>query len=215
MTVPFLSACTFTTNSRNDGKSVTKSIKTAPFERINVYGNIDVYYTQGTRTSVKVKASWKTLKRLNVKTEDETLDISKATEGWKLFDRNTETVEVYITTPDLTGVEMAGVCDFHAKGHVDTDTLDIQIAGSGDLEMNSLICDKVSVNITGRGDARLKQLVSDKAYFSVTGSGDISSDNVNISYAESSIAGSGNITLNGKVKEHSESIAGSGDVSIK
>lgn len=214
LTTFLMSACMSETTVRNSGKTVTKNVETSNFERIKVYGSMDVYYTQDAQTSVKVKASEETMKRLEVKTESNTLVIRTKSDGFKFFSGSFGPVEVYVTSPDIIGVSILGSGDFVAEKPIDTDNMEIDISGSGDVEMKSLICDGLSVSIAGSGDVDLKQLTVGKVDFSVAGSGDISVGNAKIDYAESSIAGSGCVTIKGHVNKHSESIAGSGDVSI-
>lgn len=210
-----MSACMSENKVYTDNKAVTKNIETPAFERIEINGGMDIYYTQSTQTSLKVKASEEAMELLEVKVEDKTLIIQNKPEGWNVFRQGLGTVEVYVTSPDIIGVSIVGSGDFIAKAHIDTDNMDVDIFGSGDVEMNSLICDKLSVSIAGSGDVGLRRLTTGEAHFSISGSGDVSVSNANVAYTESSIAGSGSIAIKGKVLKHTESISGSGDVSIE
>lgn len=213
LTIILLSACASETSTRLSGKSITKNVKTPAFERISIEGGMDVYYTQGNVTSVRVEATERDMKRLDIRVEDNQLVIGVKSKVNFSFGSKGR-ICVYVTTPDIIGVSIAGSGSFYAEKLVDTDKMKISVAGSGDISMDNLICDELKSSIAGSGEVNLKQFTAGKASFSVAGSGDVSVSDANIGFVKSSIAGSGTIAINGVVKDHSESVAGSGEVSV-
>lgn len=209
-----LAACISGDRSRSNSKTVTKTYKPKAFNSISAEGNIYVHYTQGNRTSVIVKTNDKALKHFRLTVEDSTLTLRNKHKGWFLSGGMTETINVYVVSPDLTGVGMAGSCGFKAPRHVDTDNMEIEIAGSGNVEFGSLICDSLSVSIAGAGDMEIKQLNTGYSNISIAGSGCVSVKGGNIGNAENEIAGSGTIELAGNIKRHTEDVAGSGSITI-
>ena len=52
-------------------------------------------------------------------------------------------MEVYVTSPDLIGVTLKGSGEFISSEKVDSDNLEITLAGSGDILFTEIICDKI------------------------------------------------------------------------
>lgn len=209
-----LTACTLRSTTVNRGKTVTKNIRTAPFNAVSMLGGVDVHYVQDSVRSVKVVAPIGEMKRFTVYTEDSMLIIKPKDNGWRFFRSVSNDIDVYVTSPDLIGVNIAGSGDFEAKGHVDTDNMELGISGSGEIKFGSLICNSVSAHIAGSGSMELKKLTTGNARLEIAGSGDIDCDDVNIYSLKSSIAGSGSIEVNGKIKTHTEDVGGSGSVTV-
>ena len=207
-----LGSCAAEISRSANKKTVTRNVKTAPFTSISMYGSMDVHYTQGNTTKIKVQTDETTMKYLEVKSDGKKLVIKLKSPTWRMF--GSGDIDIYITSPDLTGVSISGSGDFEAERRVDTDDMTISIAGSGDVDFNDLICNSVKTSIKGSGDVEIDRLNTAKAKFSIAGSGDISVKNANIAYAKCSIAGSGDISLRGKIKSLDEDVAGSGTVSI-
>lgn len=208
-------ACASKTSSKNDGRTVSKTFKTAPFSIVSTFGSMDVHYVQDSVRSVKIVAGEETMKRLRVITKDSMLVIKMKDNNWRFFVGSTGDIDVYVSSPDLTGVYIAGSGDFDAKGHVDTDEMSIKVAGSGDVSFKSLICNSITAEVAGSGDVDFDNLITGSAEFSIAGSGSVSCEKANIGTLRSSIAGSGSIDVSGEIKEHTEDIAGSGSVNIK
>lgn len=215
ITLAALTACASGNPTRitgNNGVATEVSVKN--FDRIRVSGGMDVCYTQGDKTEVRIEASDKMKERIEMETKDNTLCIKTKKSGLKLFGGDSDDVKVYVTSPDLTGVEITGACDFEAKGHVDTDRMTVRVSGAGDVEFGSLVCDELNVSISGAGDMDIERLEADSVRFSISGAGDMSVDKAKIGFADCSIAGAGNITIKGKVARHKKHVAGVGSVSI-
>lgn len=207
-------SCISRSTSVNRGKLTTKTVRTAPFHSIAMYGGVDVHYVQDSVQYVKVTAPAEVMKRFMVYATDSMLIIQPKDNGWRIFKGGSGDIDVYVSSPDLIEVQIAGSGDFEAPGHVDTDNMDLSVAGSGTVEFGSLICNTVSVTVAGSGNIDLKKLTTGKARFSISGSGDIECDRADIYSLESAIAGSGSINVKGKVKTHTEDIGGSGSVTV-
>ena len=199
---------------------VEKYLKVKPCERISIAGSFNVRYTQGNKMSVKVSAPENIMpyliidsdgKTLRIRTKSRTEQMKKG--NWKsLFvNMRTDKVTVYVTSPDLIDVSMAGSGEFESEGKLDTDNLNVHIAGSGDVRIADVICNTVKASIAGSGDLKLKKVVAGSATLSIAGSGDVNAHFVKCGSVNASIAGSGDITLSGTVGALKKSVAGSGD----
>ncbi|MFZ1616524.1 MAG: DUF2807 domain-containing protein [Flavobacteriales bacterium] len=102
--------------------------------------------------------------------------------------------KVQVTMPELSSVGVGGSGLVTIASFAQTGTVDLAVAGSGDIKFNSL---------TG-----LQQLTT-----SVSGSGDIVGDNAEvIGITKLAVAGSGDIRIVGRTGKVEVSVSGSGDV---
>lgn len=184
------------------------------FERIALQGSLDVKYMQSDSFSVKVDAPVEVIKDVVTRVDGNVLTIKMKGEGHFLnFGvSSADGVTVYVTSPDFLGVTLFGSGDFECQGLLDTDNLDIELQGSGDIEFNDIVCDKVDVSVLGSGDVRLKNVKTLQSVNEVVGSGDIKIHYGNSGVVESTIVGSGDITLSGQVKRSTYEVRGSGDM---
>ena len=77
-----------------------------------------------------------------------------------------------------------------------------------------MVCNAVKNSIAGSGDIELASVVCKEVKNSIAGSGDVRLNNLNVDHVSTSIAGSGDVILRGTVGSHSEEIAGSGRVDV-
>ena len=190
------------------GKRVTETVSVKPFEKISVAGSFDVHYVQGETTSVKVEGPVKYLQQTVVANDGKTLRIKTKRGVW----RSMEDVNVYVTSPDLTQVSMAGSGEFDAEGMVDTDNLTLELAGSGEIDFKQLVCDNLNIQVAGSGDVDVESVDVNKADMQIAGSGDIEVHFVRADFVSAQVAGSGDIRLSGKAKQVEKKVAGSGSV---
>ena len=195
-------------DASDKGKRVTETVSVKPFEKISVAGSFDVHYVQGETTSVKVEGPVKYLQQTVIANDGKTLRI-KTKRGVR---RSMEDVNVYVTSPDLTQVSMAGSGEFDAEGMVDTDNLTLELAGSGEIDFKQLVCDNLNIQVAGSGDVDVESVDVNKADMQIAGSGDIEVHFVRADFVSAQVAGSGDIKLSGKAKQVEKKVAGSGDI---
>lgn len=200
-------------------KDVKKTvfIKTEKFKNVAVAGSFSIHYIQGKTTSVKVRGRQKDLDLIKVENKGETLSFSfkkSKNNNWFSSSFHVDDIDVYITSPNIRKISIAGSGEFEAKGHVDTDEMTIKVSGSGEVDLKNLICNKITIDIAGSGEVDIDRITTAEARMNIAGSGSIDMENANIGYAKSEIAGSGTIELNGNIKSHNEKVAGSGEVKI-
>lgn len=197
-----LVACSFTTTVTDDSPVVTKAYDLKDFHGVLAGGAVKIVYVQDSVYSVKIKASENTLEKLEVEVKDSILCV-KHKEGSNhvtLFGKNAGTsgdITLYLSTPDLTEVHMAGAGKFTCDGTIDTDTLDIEVAGAADVYIKKLVCDETYASIAGAGKFRLPDVTADLLDCSIAGAGKMVV-NGNIGKVKKSIAGAGKIVVNGE-----------------
>ncbi len=151
-------------------KHITRNVRVAEFERINIAGNFDVEYVQGDSISVLVEGKERLLNATDIRVEEGTLFIKMKPLSVSGFRGS---VNVVVTSPDLIAVNMTGNGDFTADGHVDTDHLTLSLTGNGDIDFNDLICDRLDLQLTGNGDITVEGLTCGYVNMLLTGNGDI------------------------------------------
>ncbi|MGN1376118.1 MAG: head GIN domain-containing protein [Prevotella sp.] len=208
-----LCSCSIEKGDKQKGKETTMAVNVKDFTEIDISGSFNVYFTQDTATSVKVKGYEKYLKNVKITSNGKTLSIGTH-KSWKNFSFFYEDIDVYITSPNIRGISIAGSGEFSSNNKIDTDRMYISVAGSGEVDINDIICDELQGEIAGSGDIDIKRITTQKASLSIAGSGDIKFDNARIDSVSCEIAGSGDIKIKGDVKHCEKDIAGSGSVEI-
>lgn len=222
-----LTSCDVTGQNRVKGSgNVTKEERSVEaFKELSVRGSMDVYLTQGPSKAAVIEA------------EDNLIPLIEfEREGDKLIIRQkrhtnihaTKPMRVYLTTPELENVGLAGSGniklenkfsnDSHMKvsvsgsgnfsGAVNSPEVDASIAGSGNITVEGE-SRNLDVDIAGSGNFRGQELLSEKADVKIAGSGDA---NVHASVSlDAKIAGSGDVHYKGTPQVNSK-VAGSGSV---
>lgn len=207
------------------------------FEEIEISGSPTVYYNQADSFSVKVKGPESQVENIITDSDGKTLVIRNKTKFGMFnmqFGEDGE-LAVYVTSPDLTSICLNGSGDFISRQRIDTDNMDVTLRGSGDIQIDDLICDRCHVELIGSGDIGLTSVEAQDASAVLIGSGDIDLclrkvDDTSLSLKGSGditaefskdcgsvdcdLRGSGDITLEGKVRGFSQYKSGSGDIDV-
>lgn len=234
LAVVMVAGCASAASGINESGVEKRKVKA--FTKIRLEGPVEVYYSQGKTASVEVKAPAKHMKDVRTYVDGQTLVVSLASTDivvWRISGRKgyTNKIEVYVTSPDLIGVNLNGSGNFVCSGRLDTDNLGILLRGSGDITFNDIICDNIRTELVGSGDINLKKVDALSSEVILVGSGDIGisqknvrkttidlkgSGDISVSFnscgaVESELKGSGDISLSGTVKSFSKRAIGSGD----
>lgn len=224
--------------SSDKGKaSETRQLK--GFERIRLLGSPNIKYAQGKTWSVRVEAPKNVIKYVKTRVEDNCLvvnmqDNKSITNLFSFRNFADNRVVVYVTSPDLIGVEVQGSGDFECKSKLDTDNLDLSLRGSGDVKFSDIICDRIRTSLVGSGDMEIKYVEARTSEVELIGSGDMSIKQSKVNQTQIELkgsgdikmhcdkcqvvncrlVGSGDITLTGVVNQLNQSARGSGDIHI-
>ena len=214
MTVALFTACNIHVD-KTVSSYVEESRPLTGFERIAMMGAMDVEYIQADSFSVKVQAR-------NV---DEVMKVETVLEGNELKismkngsrflhfgDTNADDIKVLVTSPDFLGISLMGSGDFLSARPLDTDTLTIELRGSGDIHFNDVICDQVSVSLIGSGDVSLDRVQTQWGQLDLIGSGDIDVFFDQSGEVNAQVKGSGDIEMKGTVRKMNKLVRGSGDI---
>jgi hypothetical protein len=180
------------------------------FTEISLRIAAKVHLIQGDKQKVEISASESTLKELITEVSGRSLVIR--TRNRLNFSFNPGKVDIYITAPEITALNISGSGDIMAEGEWNTRIMDLSVSGSGSIYMDKLNAERVKAIISGSGDIVLKDgRKADDFNGNISGSGNIRANNYEASNVNVRIAGSGNCNIhtNGNLIVR---IAGSGNV---
>lgn len=207
------------------------------FEEVEVVGSPNVYYTQADSFSVRVKGPDNFVD--NILTEKNGKILTVRNKGkWGVVNisfSDEDELAVYVTSPDLVAVRVNGSGDFISTDLIDTDNMNITLRGSGDINIDKLLCDRCDVELIGSGDIDLPEVEAKETSAVLVGSGDIKmglskvadtrlslkgSGDIKVDFSEGcrsvdcTVNGSGDIGLSGKIGHFRGEKHGSGDIDI-
>lgn len=205
----FFQSCMIDVHSiKGNGHIISKEFAVTDYTEIQSSGVAEIVYEQQTIKGpyLQVNVDENILPLLDVKVENNKLIIKYKDNG----NIQPSRFKVYTNSSNLEKVKLAGSGEVHLKGEVNSKSLKIDLAGSGDIVADSLYCERFDMSVAGSGTARLKGASNDSK-FSIAGSGDIKGYNFSVQDLVCSIAGSGDvqITVGESLKA---TIAGSGDL---
>ena len=203
-----------------EGKIVKQYRKVGKFISVRIEGSPTVKFVQGDKHEVIVQGTKEYVDKIKMVVEGNKLVVGlKNNISFNIFKNRSarKNLVVYVTSPDLVGVELAGSGDFISQGPIDTDCLDIQVNGSGDVDFEGhVICDKLNVQMAGSGDVDIVNVEALTSELQLVGSGDIEVKQKNVEHTKIQLIGSGDIKVSfDNCKDVESSLAGSGDVTLK
>ena len=199
--------------SESGGPTASRSFAVAAFERIEVAGPYDVTVVTGNAPSVQATGAERSLERLVVEVEGDTLKIHpKARSGFSMGFSKVHPAQIRVTVPALRAAEIAGSGSMNVD-KVGGESFEGAVAGSGDLRLGQVEVRRLKMAIAGSGEIQARGGRAELADYGIAGSGDIDAGGLVSRDASVSIAGSGNVNANATGTAKVD-IAGSGDVNL-
>lgn len=201
-----------------DSEKVTERRAHDGFEKIEILGSPTVYYTQADSFSVSVKGPKSIVEDIITEVDGSTLKIRNRGKigifNFTVVDDD-ETA-VYVTSPDLTRVQLNGSGDFISNGRIDTDRAIFVLRGSGDIDVEDIICDECEVELVGAGDFDINRLEAKDVSVSLIGSGDVEVNLCNVENTSIALKGSGDIktAFQNACRKVDCELDGSGDIKL-
>lgn len=225
---------TFFTACNSDGPCVsakggltTETRDEGTFTKIDLSLPADVYvYEDSTLElpSIEIEAPSNLMEHITTKVHGATLEIDSR----KCF-KNTKDITIWVRLPKLQGAYINGSGNITGETPFNTDNLDLEINGSGDISLEAYAsskittqidgsgnielwgtCTKETVEINGSGNIKAKNMIAEDCQVNINGSGDCHV-HANNDF-DVTINGSGNVYYNGDPATVKISINGSGDV---
>ena len=198
----------FGNGEKGNRKIVSKEISIEDYSVIETFGSADVIYEQ------KDVAPY-----LRLVIDENLIEYVSATvESGVLTIRSTEQMKpteykIYTNSPNLSKVKIEGSTDVELRGTLNSDNLEISLAGSGEVEADNLQVKELIVEIQGASDVELSGKATD-CNIRVKGSGDVKAYNLEAKNVICRISGSGDVNIHA-VETLNVEINGSGDVKYK
>lgn len=202
-----VSSCRFYGKKIDGNGKVTSENRTVTnVSKIRVEGNINVVIENGL-ASGRVEADENLIPFILTETDGDWIEI-KVKKNYNLH--STKPITVYVSTPTISQVKLAGSGDIIANGKFSSnEKMSFGLAGSGSMTIN-LNAPAVEASIAGSGTIHLSGETRN-AKIEIAGSGDYDGANMKAENVDVHIAGSGDAIVFADLKLKA-SIAGSGNV---
>lgn len=170
---------------------ITRDYKVKEFNQIEAttIGNIDYTQTTDGKTSVQIYGSDNIIKLVQVAVKNGTLTLTMD----KYNKVKNSKLKITISSPDLNRIDFKGVGNINIEAPFQTEKLDIESKGVGDIIINDLSCNTLTVNSMGVGNVELKGKAQ-SANLSSKGVGDIEAEELETAHIEASSKGVGDIS---------------------
>lgn len=183
------------------------------FEKVSSSGGIDVILSQGSSTSVVVEASPEAQDHVVTEIEDGTLKIGwERNYSWRNLLSSHRKVNVYITTPRLSGLVLSGGSDAKGLSNFSADAFQIQASGGSDVRL-TLNAKSLTIQASGGSDVDLAGRV-ERQKVSVSGGSDYNAFALQSTTATVDASGGSdaNVSVDGEL---SSNASGGSDVRYK
>ena len=213
---------------KGKGSITTETRTVSDFNSIEFQTEGTVYITKGTAFEVRIEAQPNIISDMKTEVNGSELKIYN-----RHCLRDHDQIKVYITLPDLRGIDLTGSGSMLVQSIFQSPFMDVNVSGSGNIEIqDSLLADAVNVNISGSGDVLMNAWCSSFSgkisgsgslrvngnsvteNLTISGSGEIHSFDLTVDQSAVNISGSGNCEVN-VASTLDVSISGSGDVYYK
>lgn len=196
---------------KGNGNVTTETRNTGDYSEIGCAGNMDFVLVKGTEGKITIEGESNLLEHIITEVKGDKL-VVKVKKMVNLKPSMNKTIKVTIPFNDISGVSLAGSGDLWNEDTISSNSLDVSLAGSGDINLD-LKSSSVEGRVAGSGDIKLRGS-TDNLEVKVAGSGDIKAFDLQSNHTVASIAGSGDIQVvsNSSIKAR---VAGSGDIVYK
>lgn len=194
---------------------IQRSYRIGEFEKIELKTIGNVHYSQADTTSLRIVGPERAIKDIAVKIEGGVLkiDYTRRSELFNIRDR--EDIDIYVTSPDLTAIDVCGSGDVEVEGHLDTDMLTLMLRGAGDIDIDNMICDTLNVTLLGAGSIEVGSVDCQSSAITLKGVGDVEVNYAACDYVWCSLMGVGNVELSGNVGRLEKEVRGAGSIDIE
>lgn len=202
-------ACDLIDHVRGEGDVLTEERAVKGFDALDIDVPGKVIVHRGPDYKVIVKCEETIISYLEtVVNSDDHLHICFSEHVYDVDD-----LEIIITAPEFKGFEINGSAEVICDDPLDGDDLNLDISGSGNIELTDVDYKEINAEVSGSGDVLLKG-IADRLIFNVSGSGDLDAEDCPVKEADIRVSGSGSVRCNVSDKLKAR-ISGSGNVWYK
>jgi len=171
----------------------TEKRELTPFREISLRISANLYVEQGTLSQIEMIADQETLDKIIIEVIDHKLIVRFSFEDMLFNDFNPGHVTLKVVTPDIECLSIAGSGNIIAENLIESRVIELLIAGSGDIKIANLKCERAEAEITGSGDIIVSgEKAAREIVLKIAGSGNLKANQLEAEYGKFWIAGSGN-----------------------
>jgi hypothetical protein len=171
---------------KGNNNYITQNIKTNEYDKLSVSGSINVEFVSGTEGDLQLKIEENLVEYIEIATKNSTLSIKIKN---NTYINNNKEIVVIVPVKDISEINLAGSSNISSKTTLNSDKLNINVAGSGDmtLAVNAKI---LNTKVAGSGSLTLNGKAND-CDFNVMGSGEFNGEKLTCEDVSARVAGSG------------------------
>jgi hypothetical protein len=195
--------------------SETEERKVSAFSEISLRIPAKLYLEQGPVQKVTIDAKSSVKNEIITEISGRSLVIRFPAKNYFFRNLDPGSITIHITVPEISGLSLSGSGDIFAKGSLTTRIMDVNISGSGNVDLSDLLAERVKAVISGSGNIILKGSKPAAEFTgTISGSGNIKAQNFEAENVKANISGSGNCSI-GSNGQCTVRIAGSGNFHYK
>lgn len=201
---------------QGNGKVVTKEYQLSDFDEISLVGQAEFTYEQSEAApSVTVTIDENLLEYIEVKVSGKELKVYPKKEGMlkSSYQLRPTVFKIRGNSKQLEEVSSSGSGNFVVNGPLNSKELELNLSGSGSIQIDALQADELEGNVAGSANLILKGKVHEAKY-NIAGSGNVKAGDCESEEVNGNIAGSGNLEVY-VTRELKGNIVGSGDIYYK
>lgn len=174
---------------------VKKTYTVNSFNAIKVSGALEVDVQQGATQSLRIDGPANVLPLLEVKVKGTTLCINYEKGVNISYRPGIKGVNVYVTVPELKGIEASGACNVDVTGTVKTKDFEAELSGASTLEMESVEADVAEFTGQGASEIEVENIVGKSFEVEVQGASTFKADTVKVGTGDITASGASTVAL--------------------
>lgn len=196
---------------KGEGPVITETRNVGSFAGVDLRGDATVHFSKGNDLKIELHGQQNVL---------EVLETYKSGTNLVIKYRNDirlgrhDPVTIYLTAPDLNDLRISGSGDIFVTGDIVNNDMEMDISGSGNINMDKLKTGYLDANISGSGSVEIEGGEAADEILRISGSGNFYLPNVIAKKAMTTTSGSGDIRIHVS-DELRSTISGSGSVYYK
>lgn len=152
---------------RGSGSTTTETRNVSNFNKVAVSGSNNVHIAKGTSFSVQVKGYTNLLPYFETELNGSTLELHFRNR----VSVSNNNIEVFITMPEIASLQSSGSTTADIKGPFDSENLDVNISGSGDVLIEGAVANQFRLSVSGSGNLKAFAMVAIRADIDISGNG--------------------------------------------
>lgn len=192
-----------------EGPLVTETRSATQYQGLSISVPGDAYFTQAADYSVTIEAQQNILDEIETVVSNNVLRVRFRHSNVNI--RNSKGITIRVSGPIARKLEMHGSGNLVVAGKIDPAEVDLNVSGSGNIDIGELVTNRIEGVISGSGRINVEAGNANSEKLTISGSGDVDLADVTAKEVEAFISGSGSLKVHVTEKLKAK-ISGSGTV---